>query len=146
MVDPELRQCLRSLSGSMPDLVPQAKNLANWLVLNGGTCPSADLAQFDRIDEQLREAMPYICSARNSMLHVNRLPPEVMSLVFEELASSTRRELNPQRPTKRFMDVAVVCRHWRPRRAVLPCALGHSGHRQADVARTDGTYTRAQYR
>ncbi|KAI0927534.1 hypothetical protein AcV5_008048 [Taiwanofungus camphoratus] len=144
MVDPELRQCLRSLSGSMSDRVPQAKNLANRLVLNGGTCPSADLAQIDRIDEQLREAMAHICSARNSMLHVNRLPPEVMSLVFEELASSARRELNPQRPTKRFMDAAVVCRHWR--RAVLPCALGHSGHRQADVARTDGTYTRDQYR
>ncbi|KAI0930868.1 hypothetical protein AcV7_004937 [Taiwanofungus camphoratus] len=112
------------------------KNLANQLVLNGSTSPSADLAQLDRIDEQLREAMVCIRSARNSISPANRLPPEVMSPIFAELASSARRELDPQRPVKRFMSVAAVCRHWR--RAVLPCALGHGGHRQVDVVRSGG--------
>ncbi|KAI0952845.1 hypothetical protein AcW1_007217 [Taiwanofungus camphoratus] len=95
------------------------KNLANQLVLNGSTSPSADLAQLDRIDEQLREAMVCIRSARNSISPANRLPPEVMSPIFAELASSARRELDPQRPTKRFMSVVAVCRHWR--RTALSC-------------------------
>lgn len=55
-----------------------------------------------------------LCSCRNSCLPVNRLPPELLGIVFEHLLErNSRGTTNVDYPDYQWPTIQSVCRHWR---------------------------------